>query len=485
MQSATAQQPTGIAPPPEAKPLVGVTWSTVGAEPVLDEAVEFPDVLLPEISVVWPVPLAPTLRRVCWELQEVEPAQLLEDLPALGQAVDAALGRVGPNTLVPESLRYDPIGGWQIAALPRYAADGSLRLRGRSEPATPWTRDRRALVRALVDAVADRPCRDTADALLQLNLYAGEFPLGLDALCHLLLGGELRQGVAEGLAPLHQALSRRWSGRVAATCFLESSVGSRKARGRPGSDNEDAAGAATTDAGTTWLGVFDGVTGPGDGSGRIAAGAALAQAERAWQADEQPEPSQLLRELDVAVSRATDTGSAAAVLARVELDGRAVVVSAGDAEAWLIRPQEKGTGPEPGYTAWRLTPAHTAFAARLRHSPDAQGQESVVVSYLGGAQDTLADDQVTVSDFTVSPGDLLLLASDGATKAERGRWFGADLATLTAELASSSRPLGPAMAAALVHRAEALGGWDNATALVCEITGLSGSWKPKGAEQHG
>lgn len=174
-------------------------------------------------------------------------------------------------------------------------------------------------------------------------------------------------------------------------------------------------------------------------------------------------PGELIAELDAAVGRATATGSAAAVLATVRPDGTASVVSVGDTEAWLIRPLRAPAGEIP-YTAWRLTPAHTGFAERLRVTADAAGEESQLVSFLGGGTARWAH-----RTFRVAPGDLLLLATDGATEPERDRWFGAVLAELTAQLDASGRPTAPALAAALVQRAEALGGWDNATALVCAV----------------
>ncbi|NEA73808.1 hypothetical protein [Streptomyces sp. SID13588] len=449
-----------------------------------EEAADFAGLVVPRVTVSWPHSLLPTLRQICWEWRKITADELLAELPGLWEVIDTALGRLGPNCLVHESLRYDPLGGWQVAALPRYGVDGTLRLRERRDPAAPWTRDRRALVRALVDAVAQRPCRDTDDALLQLGLYAGEFPLGLDALCHHLLGGELRRGVAEGMAPLHDALTRCWSGRVETACYLESGVGSRKARGRPRSDNEDVAAVAVTDSGTVWLGVFDGVTGDGDGSGLDAAEAALAQAGRAWTSEGEPGSDVLWRELDAAVRRATSTGSTAVVMTRIGSDGRAQVLSAGDSEAWLLRPLDGGPtgrrgGSASGWVAWRLTPAHTEFAERLRETPDAHGHKSMLTSYLGrGGGESEADRPgseglegpgFAVQEFPVVPGDLLVLASDGATGADRGRWFGTELVAIAEELSRSSRPLGAALAANLVHRAEALGGWDNATALVCEV----------------
>lgn len=443
-----------------------------------ESAPEFTGVAVPEIAVRWDQELAPTLRDAVVEQSVLEPAELTVELPGLWETVDAALERVGPGCLVTESVRYDTYAGWQVAALPRYDLDGHVvRPRDRRD-AAPQPRDRRALVQALVDAAAERPCLDMRDALQLLDVFAGTFPLGLDAVCRRLLGHDLRQGLAAGMAPLHEALVRRAPGRVSAVCYQESAVGSQKARGVPATDNEDAAGALYGASGAVRCAVFDGVTGDGDGSGATASRAALEQVVRRWRMDEDLPPQQLVAELDAAVGRATDEGSAVAVLATVRPDGTASLVSVGDAEAWLLRPLRAPAAargePHPGHppertrdlpwAAWKLTPAHTGYAERLRVTPDAEGYESAVVSFLGGGPGRWAH-----VSFPVAPGDLLLLASDGATEPERDRWFGAVLAELAAQLDGSGRRVAPALAAALVQRAEALGGWDNATALVCAI----------------
>ncbi|MEV8103063.1 hypothetical protein, partial [Streptomyces sp. NPDC088135] len=245
----------------------------MSVEPSAD-ATEYGAVALPEIRVEWPQALAPTLRDSVVDAHSLDREDLVAALPGLWRAVDAALDLAGPGSLVVESVRHDAYEGWQVAALPRYDLGGRVRPRERgdgTQHAAPQLRDRRALVGALVDAVAERPCLDLRDALQMLDVFAGTFPPGLDAVCRRLLGHELRHGVAAGLAPLQEALDRRAPGGVSTLCFRESAVGSRKAKGDPATDNEDTAGALTGPSGVLRCAVFDGVTGDGDGSGGTAA----------------------------------------------------------------------------------------------------------------------------------------------------------------------------------------------------------------------
>jgi serine/threonine protein phosphatase PrpC len=109
--------------------------------------------------------------------------------------------------------------------------------------------------------------------------------------------------------------------------------------------------------------------------------------------------------------------------------------------------------------AFRLTPAQTVLAENLMTDPAAVQDGSQLVQHLGGMAD-----QPYVGTVRAVPGDRIVLLSDGAAVTRGSTWFGADLAALAGDHAGHS-----ALAAALVGRAEQLGGHDNATALIAEI----------------
>jgi serine/threonine protein phosphatase PrpC len=175
-----------------------------------------------------------------------------------------------------------------------------------------------------------------------------------------------------------------------------------------------------------------------------------------------------------ALADAGAKGCTTAILAKVTPDGRGRLASLGDSTAWLLRPHSDQ--PRPGqrlfasgtgagwFAAWRLTPAHTVYAARLRADAAAAGGYSEITGFLGGAAG-----QPFLADFVVRPGDVLVLATDGATVERRGEWFGAALRDLAAARSPEHGPIGAGLASDLVRRAEDLGGWDNATALVVEF----------------
>ncbi|WP_460364699.1 hypothetical protein, partial [Actinocorallia lasiicapitis] len=133
--------------------------------------------------------------------------------------------------------------------------------------------------------------------------------------------------------------------------------------------------------------------------------------------------------------------------------GRARLHSVGDSPAWLVRP-----GPDRRRVARRLTPDQTVLAESRLIDPAAVLGSSALTQNLGGDCEA-----PFVTDLPLLPGDLLLLLSDGAALPDT-LWFGTELAAM-----ADAYPHAPALAAALITRAERLGGRDNATALITEI----------------
>jgi serine/threonine protein phosphatase PrpC len=444
-----------------------------GFEPAADHgSVLTPDSVVQSTSVVprlrleWPAGFAPELVDAVADPAGLDLRRLVVEANGLWDVLCAAVTEWGPGCLAPEGVHWSRRTGWQLALTPAYDSSGTLYNRGVAGTTdgaplvSAWRQDLQAVAVALVHAASGRRPLDLADARRLVDLGAGDLPVGLDAVVHVLLAGSGRPGDVAQLRRVHQALSCPPSPRVAARCFLETAVGSRKAHGNAHRDNEDAAHSERASNGTVRLAVFDGTTGDGSGSGYVAARAAREAAGAAWQA-EVDEPAVVLAEAEAAVTAATKDGSTTAVVARVGPDGCGKIAALGDSAAWLMRRVGGGTD----FVAWRLTPAHTAFAEQHRGGVTDSWGHSEITRYLGGR----ADDPF-VGEFTVTPGDLLLLATDGATAEDRDEWFGGVLCRLARARVSAARPLAAGLAADLVTRAESLGGWDNATALVAEFT---------------
>jgi serine/threonine protein phosphatase PrpC len=364
--------------------------------------------------------------------------RLLDELAELWPELAETVKRTGPGCLWPGALRWSE--GWQIASvLPVGAVSMPV-------PATPGARERDAwaVASALIAVAAGRLPRDTADAAALVDLWAGTFPHGLDALVHGLLNGADPARIQAALRPKAVA-------RITTRAAAETGVGSRKAKGDPLWDNEDAYTTVRTPGSGYALAVCDGVTGPGDGSGAEAARAAVRALQECLA--EEPDVRIALSLAERAVLRDTK-GASTAVIALIHPDGRIELASLGDSSAWLVRPM-RGSG----HIAFRLTPAQTVLAERLLTDAGADQDGSRLTRHLGSEAD-----RPYVGTVRAVPGDRIVLLSDGAAVTSGLTWFGADLAALADE------QQGPAeLAAALVGRAEQLGGHDNATALIAEI----------------
>lgn len=394
----------------------------------------------PEVTVTWPEETLPELGS-----PDGLPAdRLMDELGGLWPLLGSAVRRTGHGCLWPGSLRWDESVGWQILSIPPHGASAQ------PVPETPGARERDAWAVAsdLLTVAAGRPPNDAADAEALLDLHAGIFPHGLDAVVHAILSrGEP--------ARVHAALQPRQGGPVAVRAAAETAVGSRKAKGDPLWDNEDAFTVVRMPKGGLAMVVCDGVTGEGDGSGARAARAATKVLE-----DNLPEEADLQIALgiaDRAVLRDAPTGASTALIVQAFPDGRLELASLGDSSAWLVRPLKRG-----GHLAMRLTPAQTVLAEKLLTDPAADSHGAQLAQHLGGEAD-----QPYRGTLRAAAGDRIALLSDGAAVADGGTWFGADLAAL-----ATDHPRPAALAAALVARAERLGGRDNATAVIAEIRAL-------------
>lgn len=390
-----------------------------------------------EVTMKWPEELLPEVG----DPDGLPADRLLDTLAELWPELAETVSRTGPGCLWPGALRWSE--GWQIASiLPFGAATMPI-------PVTPGAkqRDAWAVASALLTVAAGRPPRDVADAVALLDLQAGIFPHGLDAIVNGILG-------CADPARIYAALRPKAAARVTMRAAAETAVGSRKAKSDPLWDNEDAFTTARPPGGRLALAVCDGVTGSGDGSGAKAARTAVKVLRECL--DEDPDVRIALGAAERAVVRDTD-GASTAVIAVIHPDGHVELASLGDSSAWLVRPLRGNS-----HVAFRLTPAQTVRAEKLITDPAADQDGSQLTQHLGGMAD-----QPYFSTIRAVPGDRIVLLSDGAAVTRGSTWFGADLAALAGDHTGHSD-----LAAALVARAEQLGGHDNATALIAEIRAL-------------
>jgi len=388
------------------------------------------------------------------------PAEIVDRLSGLWEVLDELVERAGTGRLQPWGVRW--AGAWQLVATSA-AGPGVAAPVWASARAAGWRSDLHTVLAVLVRALAGRWPISEQDAMRLVRICAGELPLGIDSICAELCDPTGAPGTTADLRELTDLLAVR-CGAVGARAYVETAVGSRKAAGRPGGDNEDAAGWTLTTAGDLNLAVLDGVTGPGDGSGRRAARVALAAAAAMWHQHADVPPETVLSAAHAAVVTEAAPAAAVAIFGRVSPDGAASLAGVGDASAWLLR--RRG---DSSYVSVRLTPEQTSQARLYRADPLAWSEDSVVECTLGG--DIVGAFRV---GFAVVPGDLIVVVTDGAAVDEIGREdFPAALVRLARERVAAGAPMGPSLAAAITGRAESLGGWDNATALVVDVARLA------------
>ncbi|REE97762.1 SpoIIE family protein phosphatase [Thermomonospora umbrina] len=422
-------------------------WLEETVEEVFDHREALDDRLMgPMATYRWPEAAFPVLG----DPDGLPAGRLAAELMELWPLLESAVERTGPGCLVPESLRWDEIAGWQLLCVPPY---GARKLPVAETPGAV-DRDRWAVVSALVTLAVGRPPRDVADALALTDLLAGDLTQGLDAIVRTVLSAGFAAAAAlqAGLEPT--------GGRRIGFWPTEATLpGSRKVKGDPSMDNEDSAAVVRTPGGGLALLLCDGVTGPGDGSGARASRAAVRAMREFLEDDANAAPDVALGVAQRAVLGSAGAGASTAVVALLSPGGRARLASLGDSSAWLVRPL-----PDGGRAAWRLTPAHTELAERLAEDPAARSGGSMLVRCLGGIDRT-----PFTCTVRLAPGDQLVLLSDGAAEQDGDTWFGDDLAELAAAAASGAGRPAAALAAGLVMRSELLGGRDNATVVIADI----------------
>jgi hypothetical protein len=277
---------SGLAEP---SPLAG--WAPVESVAAGPAAEGFQSTVIPKVELVWPRAPALVLHDAV-RSGGLAPAALLEALPALWGVLATTAGWVGLGCLTRESVRWGD-GGWQLAVVPWLTPGGSHRgddadtFDPRGRPGA-WSHDRYAVACGLVRAVIGRWPTGPADALELAAQPAEAFCPGLDAVVNALLHDVHEPGDVTALLRLSAALAPALAapgagpasgpnGAVAYRCFRETMVGSAKARGRMG-DNEDLAAWSANASGSLNLALLDGITGSGDGSGWRAVRAAMGAA---------------------------------------------------------------------------------------------------------------------------------------------------------------------------------------------------------------
>ncbi|MER6038336.1 PP2C family serine/threonine-protein phosphatase [Streptomyces sp. NPDC001835] len=341
------------------------------------------------------------------------------------------------------------------------------------------------------------PAPDDAARLAVAGVRGGEWPQGAEALVRATLHPYSRLSSLGDLATLVRSAvpttgdrtgpdGCRWTvGRVG----LATTTGWNKARGRGHEDNEDRSGFLRLPDGALSAVVLDGVTGPGDGSGGRAAQAALDAVHRIW-ADGVHHPDEVLTKIRLtAGGTGAAEGAVVGVLCHLApgTDRPAALAVLGDARAYLLH--EPGREPLAVRIGGEGSAASNDFAARVVPDPS---EASVVTSFLdtGGVQG-----QPHVTDPCLRGDAWLVLVSDGAC-ASRGlpthretsgrldgerpagvhTWVFPDELEDLARRAQTPQHL----ATLLAMRSEFMGGRDNATALVVELSTTDQTTRPRG-----
>ncbi|MEU4222110.1 SpoIIE family protein phosphatase [Actinoplanes sp. NPDC026623] len=437
-----------------------------GILPAVWQFTSRPGLIAPaELRVVWPTVPGESLVRL-WE-QGLGPAPgvLLAEVHRLTGllAADHAEGR---PLLAPWGLLWadDTLTAAVVPDVGAAVADWSAPFH---EPGPVGVgRDLYILGVLLFRGFAGRWPRSRQDALSAAGVLGGEWPLGGDVAVRLCLNedeGRQARDAAEFGRAVRPFLEVPAPLSLPVTAAVESITGWQKAKGRPGGDNEDAAAWSTVDDTVTAI-VLDGVTGAGDGGGRWAATRLADCAELAWSSNV-VEPEEVLvaaaRQIGEPPAELLQRPAAVGIAVAVSPGGDCRLASVGDCVALLCR----DTGD--GYRVTRLLPEDSCLAQRQRGGEPVEDSDLGVITAALGLSPDIDPHRRSLS---LAPGDYLLICSDGATHADttdagqRG-WRFLDLLE---DMVADAPP--PALLVSrLCHRADDLGGTDNATALAIRV----------------
>lgn len=436
---------------------------------------------------VWLIPrrpglITPSVVRVTWDaLPEVrfadaldagwapEPAAMLDDVLRVAEALmpDHLLGR---SLLATWSLRRE--GDVLAAAVAPGLTDGTSSWDPPfDDPPDPGPRrDLYVLGTTLFRVVCGRWPRSRRDAVQTAAVVGGSWPRGAELAVRLCCSPEQsRVAVDAGhLLDVVRAVKGTSEGgrgsRLGTVVGLESMTGWRKSHGRPEGDNEDAV-LWDRVAGVTVGIIADGVTGRSTGSGRVAAISVSSSATALW-SQGVTDPSEVLKTCDAGlrglVGTFEDRPAATAIAVTVDEVGRLRLSSVGDSLAFLCRPTSRGVA------VTRLNREDSRLAEQLTAGQTPLAADSGVVRMACGVGPALRPHHIAMD---LLPGDRLVLATDGAAKADpeddgQMCWtFMDQLADIVA-----NDPYPALIASLLCRRADELGGYDNATVLVIAMT---------------
>jgi serine/threonine protein phosphatase PrpC len=422
-------------------------------------------VLVPEsVEVNWGrQELGRPLREVLERSDEpaIAPSRLATEMVRLVTSALQPLHDAHYAGLDPSGLR---IHGDRLfaATYPRFAGAFGAWPEPFGDPRTilPMQRDLYLLGVHLYRAATKRWPATPTEILDVIELLGGNFATGIDVALRLSLHPDVSQRSPSlehflaSVRPFLEGSPQPCSYSVGA----ETVTGWRKSRGDPHSDNEDSHACSVFEDGDVVAAVFDGVTGDGNGAGFVAAHALEIAILESWK--DVRDPGRALASAHHKSLPACDgwSGAAAAAVAiHGDSNGNVSLAGSGDCRCYLARQTRHG------YRVTRLLDEDSLAATRLAEGAAFDNDDRSVLT-----QCLIADDPDGLHEQRASlrPSDYLVLLSDGAaTRSAPDRLFADDLERILSEGDNRAQ----LVASLLCRRAEEIGGFDNATALVVVV----------------